>query len=128
MIGTSERALLRAGFISVVVFALAACGSSKPPENTGPGAPPEPPELRDETIDDELQPLMLDTQLRGCDFMAGEYCMFPWPNDFYTVEDASTDPAVRPFLRDWVAARAVELAAAPTVPMAKSGPAFATAS
>jgi hypothetical protein len=95
MIGTSERALLRAGFISVVVFALAACGSSKPPENTGSGALPEPPELRDETIDDELQPLMLDTQLRGCDFMAEDYCLFPWPNNFFTTADSSTDTGRR---------------------------------
>jgi hypothetical protein len=65
---------------------VSACGSSDPLNDLGG----EPPPLQSESLDDELQPLMLQTQLRGCDFMNPDYCQFPWPSDFFTVADDST--------------------------------------
>ena len=65
---------------------LAACGSSDPLDGLGGDLPP----LQSESLDAELQPLMLQTTLRGCDFLNPDYCQFPWPNDFFTASDDSS--------------------------------------
>lgn len=78
----------RRGLIAAASLVLVACGSSSP---VGGDLPP----LRDETLDGDLRASVLQTQIRGCDFLEPSYCMFPWPNDFYTKADASTDTGRR---------------------------------
>ena len=70
---------------------LAACGSSRSVDNGTGELPP----LQDATLDDSLQSAMTQTELRGCDFLETSYCLFPWPNDFYTTADSSTDTGRR---------------------------------
>lgn len=70
---------------------LAACGSSEPVDGQAGPLPP----LQDETLDGELQGAMLQTSLRGCEFLDDAYCLFPWPNDYFTKEDATTDTGRR---------------------------------
>ncbi|HEY1076522.1 MAG TPA: hypothetical protein VGE51_07520 [Fontimonas sp.] len=53
------------------------------------------PPLRDETLDSDLQPAMLQTNLRGCEFLDTQYCLFPWPNDYFTRPDNATDTGKR---------------------------------
>ena len=95
-----KSALLRAAALMAFSVLLAACGSSSPVGDGGgnPGGPdpdtPLPP-LQDATLDDQLQTAMTQTQLRGCDFLESSYCLFPWPNDFFTTADASTDTGRR---------------------------------
>lgn len=91
MSGIRKHAIARAACVVGLALVLAACGSSSQIED---GSGPLPP-LRDETLDADLRPAMLQTQIRGCDFMEPAYCMFPWPNDFFTKADASTDTGRR---------------------------------
>lgn len=77
------------GVVAAVFGALllSACGGSDPLAFGGGG---DLPPLREETLDAELQPLMTQTTLRGCDFMNPDYCQFPWPSDYFTTEDATS--------------------------------------
>ena len=77
------------GVVTAVFGALllSACGGSDPLAFGGGG---DLPPLREETLDAELQPLMTQTTLRGCDFMNPDYCQFPWPSDYFTTEDATS--------------------------------------
>ncbi|MBI2384239.1 MAG: tandem-95 repeat protein, partial [Gammaproteobacteria bacterium] len=44
------------------------------------------------SADDELLPLVADAQLRGCDFLDPAHCLFPFPNDHFTVAAAAGSP------------------------------------
>ena len=88
----------RAALAVALGFGLAACGSSSAVGDNGNGGnpePPPPPPLQDATLDSDLQIAMLHTQLRGCEFLDTAYCLFPWPNDFFTTADSSTDTGRR---------------------------------
>jgi hypothetical protein len=89
---SGERSGLRLGrgWLAVFAVALGACGSSSVPFGSG-----DLPPLRDETLDAELESAVSQTRSRGCDFLEPAYCLFPWPNDFFTVADASTDTGHR---------------------------------
>ncbi len=91
MTGFSERSPLSRGVMAMCVLLLAACGSSEPVEGQVGPLPP----LQDETLDGDLQTAMIHTSLRGCEFLDTQYCMFPWPNDFFTRPDSSTDTGKR---------------------------------
>ncbi|MEC9363886.1 MAG: hypothetical protein VYC42_11755 [Pseudomonadota bacterium] len=78
---------LRRGWVLASALLLAACGSSSTPI----GEPP----LRNDSLDDLLGDAVAQTRARGCDFLESAYCLFPWPNDFFTVADASTDTGRR---------------------------------
>ena len=87
-------------FVSVLgaALALSACdipGSINPfkeaPVTTGPVDNSPPPEQA--SLD--VQVLQDIPTFDRCDFLNREYCMFPFPNDYFTVEDASTDTGRR---------------------------------
>ena len=78
---------LRRGWVLASALLLAACGSSSTPI----GEPP----LRNDSLDDLLGDAVAQTRARGCDFLESAYYLFPWPNDFFTVADASTDTGRR---------------------------------
>ena len=63
---------------------LASCGSS----NTG-DPPPQQPNM------DSALPAGTATTASYCDFLDPAYCLFPFPNDFYTVTDSTTDTGLR---------------------------------
>ncbi|MES0872559.1 hypothetical protein [Sinimarinibacterium thermocellulolyticum] len=89
---SGERAsgrLRRMGVAPICALMLAACGSSHP--TSGVDLPP----LRDETLDAQLVDAIEQTRARGCDFLEPAYCLFPWPNDYFTVADAATDTGRR---------------------------------
>ncbi|MDX1497766.1 MAG: hypothetical protein R3352_09435, partial [Salinisphaeraceae bacterium] len=44
----------------------------------------------DSSLDQSLLPLAIDAALRGCDYLDPAHCLYPFPNDFYTREDAGT--------------------------------------
>lgn len=73
---------------AAVVVLLAACGSSSPVGNAVSGAIPDP----QPSIDSQVG-LLLDAG--RCDPLDSHHCMFPWPNDFFTVEDEATDTGRR---------------------------------
>ncbi len=99
MTGMATRARWRRSGMVVGILMLAACGSSSP-VTTGAGGggntggDPLPP-LREETLDSDLSAAITQTRTRGCDFLESSYCLFPWPNDFYTVADSTTDTGRR---------------------------------
>jgi hypothetical protein len=93
MAGIRKHACARATVAVGLALLLGACGSSSP---VGDGVDiGELPPLRDDTLDDGIQPYLAQTRIRGCDFLEPAYCMFPWPNDFFTVADSSTDTGRR---------------------------------
>ncbi|MGQ2998668.1 hypothetical protein [Variovorax sp.] len=65
-----------------------------PPSGPGTGNPPpsDPPMLA--SIDSQL-PADTATTAQRCDFLDPAHCMLPFPNDYYTVADASTDTGRR---------------------------------
>ncbi len=79
----------------VFLFAtLAGCHSSSevsgtPGGNPGGGGTPEPVPAEQASIDGELGTDLLFAS--RCDPLDPHYCLFPWPNDYFTVEDSSTD-------------------------------------
>jgi hypothetical protein len=97
MTGIRARTLLRSGAMVLGIAMLAACGSSSPVNgDVGNGGDPDLPPLRPDRLDSDLgSTAIVQTQLRGCDFLEESYCMFPWPNDFFTVADDSTDTGRR---------------------------------
>lgn len=86
-------------------LALAACGESSKPAGGGvPGggdpvipAPPAPvdnsPPPPAASLDSSVLPDLLSFD--RCDFLNREYCMFPWPNNWFTTADSSTDTGLR---------------------------------
>ena len=64
---------------TLLLFATSAARASDPPP-----PPPQP------NIDSQLPSGTASTASR-CDFLDPSYCMFPFPNDFFTVADSSTD-------------------------------------
>jgi len=87
-----------AGVVLVVsaVLALAACGSSQPlDEGRAPGlpVPPQAVDNRPPPVAESLDPqVLVDVpNFDRCDFLNREYCLFPWPNNWFTKADADTD-------------------------------------
>jgi hypothetical protein len=95
MTGKHQPLQRQRGWIAALALVLAACGSSSVPSGSGGDGGGDLPPLRDETLDDELDAAIEQTRSRGCDFLESAYCLFPWPNDFFTVTDASTDTGRR---------------------------------
>jgi len=88
------------------MLALAACGTSQPPAGGGgtdsPRTPLSPAPLP--PVDNSPPPpaTSLDPQVLidvpsfdRCDFLNREYCLFPWPNNWFTTADASKDTGLR---------------------------------
>lgn len=80
---------------------IAACSSSEPAAGVGAGAlppvvvtpvdnsPPPPAASLDSAVLQDVP------TMAACDFLNREYCQFPWPNNFFTVADATTDTGLR---------------------------------
>lgn len=87
-----ERMLRRIAALTLLSLAgalLAACGSASSSSHAVRStAPPE-----QEAIDDQLGTAMLSAD--RCDPLNPEYCLFPWPNDYFTTADAGTDTGRR---------------------------------
>jgi hypothetical protein len=85
------RTAVRIVLFVVAAGALAACGgSSAPPTSArGGGVPPQ-----QASIDNQLPSGTASTAER-CDFLDPSYCLFPFPNDYFTVADGSTDTGRR---------------------------------
>lgn len=88
------------------VLVLSGCGeSSKPaPTTSNPGggdpaipAPPAPVDNSPPPAAASLDSSVLQDLLSfdRCDFLNREYCMFPWPNNWFTTADSSTDTGLR---------------------------------
>jgi len=71
--------------------ALSACGGSSVPQgsDTSGSVPPQ-----QASIDDQLPSGTAGTADR-CDFLDPSYCLFPFPNDYFTVEDSTSDTGRR---------------------------------
>ena len=76
--------------LSGALLILSACGSSSSSVHS-PAASAPPPEQ--EPIDNELGTSMLTAD--RCDPLNPQYCLFPWPNDYFTVADPSSDTGRR---------------------------------
>ncbi len=76
------RALLPAALVSI----LAACsdGSDSRPGGGGPTEPPEPPPISIETPNADR-----------CEILDADHCMYPFPSNWFTVEDGETDTGLR---------------------------------
>ena len=88
------------GLSLLCLCTLAACGNSVPVA-TSPGSNPpgvvrpvdnSPPPVAATLDTDVLQDVPTMT---ACDFLNREYCQFPWPSNFFTVPDATTDTGLR---------------------------------
>lgn len=78
-----------------VLLLLAACSNSSPVDEGGsvptpaPSATPAPSSEPDPApTDAELAPAALDATLRGCDLLDSAHCLYPFPNDHFTVPAA----------------------------------------
>ena len=96
--------------LALAVLLLAACGRSEEMAATGPvtAAPPpagdagtpdyapvdnSPPPQKSETLDADV--LADIPQFDYCDFLDSHYCQFPWPNDWFTTADATSETGRR---------------------------------
>lgn len=86
--GERVSGALRLAFVLFAGSLLAACGSS----NESKGADSTPPPQK-ASIDDQLGVAVNNAD--RCDPLNPEYCLFPWPNDHFTVVDANTDTGRR---------------------------------
>jgi hypothetical protein len=91
--------------VALAALALSACGeSSKPAGGGDPGsgdplipAPPAPVDNSPPPPAASLDSSVLQDLLSfdRCDFLNRDYCMFPWPNNWFTTADSSTDTGLR---------------------------------
>jgi len=90
MMNTAQRRLVAClGFCCLL--ALAACGQSEGVSRHAAGSGAPPPEKP--SIDDQLGLAPLNAE--RCDPLDPAYCLFPWPNDHFTVADTATDTGRR---------------------------------
>ena len=97
----SPVAWLRAGHVlAAAVLLSSACSSSQPP-SAGVGTPSP---VTVQPVDNSAPPpaASLDAEvlqdlptMAACDFLNREYCQYPWPSNFFTVPDATTDTGLR---------------------------------
>src|SRR3546814_16730888 len=88
-----NHALLRktaSSLLCAATLTMVACGTSSSSNGAAQDSAP-PPEQR--SIDNELGTSMLSAD--RCDPIDPHYCLFPWPNDYFTVDDASSDTGKR---------------------------------
>ncbi|WP_154662651.1 hypothetical protein [Solimonas flava] len=81
----------RRGAIGLLLLSLACSGCGRSEVAGGSPAPAIPPEQ--DSIDGELGLAALDAG--RCDPTDPHYCLYPWPNDYYTVADDRTDTGRR---------------------------------
>lgn len=77
--------------LCAAALALAACGSSSSASKLSSADSAPPPEQ--DSIDNQLGTSMLTAN--RCDPLNPQYCLFPWPNDYFTVDDANSDTGKR---------------------------------
>ncbi|HEY9546483.1 MAG TPA: hypothetical protein VIR56_10760, partial [Solimonas sp.] len=88
-----NHALLRKTAFSLLCAAtltMVACGTSSSSNGAAQDSAPPP---EQSSIDNELGTSMLSAD--RCDPIDPQYCLFPWPNDYFTVDDASSDTGKR---------------------------------
>lgn len=88
---------IRRSVLLVLLLSLTACSDSAPVDGGGPGGnppPPPPPPPPPAVVDPaptqaELLPSVLEALLRGCDLLDPANCLYPFPNNYFTVAAAN---------------------------------------
>lgn len=86
--------------LSLILAVLSGCGNTSGGGVTASGGPTSGPTPVDNSPPPPAASLdsavLSDVPTMGqCDFLNREYCQFPWPNNFFTVPDATTDTGLR---------------------------------